>query len=38
MKLDGTLYSIILILIYKIGAGIAPSPRAAHGSCAVDSL
>ena len=27
-----------LTSFYTLGSGIAPSPRAAHGSCAVDSL
>ncbi len=31
-------YSILIETILALGSGIAPSPRAAHGSCAVDSL
>jgi hypothetical protein len=34
-KLEG---KFILSHLLFIGSGIAPSPRAAHGSCAVDSL
>jgi hypothetical protein len=29
---------LIFIIKFFIGSGIAPSPRAAHGSCAVDAL
>ena len=34
-KLEGI---VILPDPFFLGSGIAPSPRAAHGSCAVDSL
>lgn len=43
-KLDGTYLLILNLCIilqsssFAIGSGIAPSPRAAHGSCSVDSL
>ena len=43
-KLDGTYLLILNLCIilqsssFDIGSGIAPSPRAAHGSCSVDSL
>ena len=33
-KIEGN----ILIFNSLLGSGIAPSPRAAHGSCSVDSL
>jgi protein phosphatase len=36
-KLDGKIFHLISSFAH-VGSGIAPSPRAAHGSCSVDSL